>query len=391
MIKKILIVDDEIETLRLISIALRRQGMQVITANNGSQALELAFSEAPNLIILDIMMPDINGFEVVKRLKKDEKTRDIPVLIFSARNQSSDKVTGYESGADDYLTKPIHPAELISHVKTLLDKSPVILPEEPSSNYAVAVIGAAGGVGASTVMVNLACMSTRQLHSRKIIGVEMTPGHGSFRNFFGGSEDKKILEDFLRMPINEITPEAIEPELSQMPYGSRILMAGDSLKYNRYYEQHDHALKIMQQVNKMTPLAFFDFGAMHWSNFDTLLEWCNEVIVVSAPLPSVLTKTRKLVSELANYEFDTVKPLNIISISRSRFTIALTLNEMEESIHHSVSHIIPASPEQAYQAESSHRLIGLIRTNDIVSQQLRSATDKLLSRYNEFIETERHT
>jgi CheY-like chemotaxis protein/MinD-like ATPase involved in chromosome partitioning or flagellar assembly len=391
MIKKILIVDDEVETLRLISIALRRQGMQVITANNGSQALELAFSEKPNLIILDIMMPDINGFEVVKRLKKNAKTEDIPVLIFSARNQSSDKVTGYESGADDYLTKPIHPAELISHVKTLLEKSPVILPEEHPSNYAVAVIGAAGGVGTSTVMVNLACMSAQQLHSREIMGVEMTPGHGSFRSFYGGAEDKQILEDFLKMPINEITPDLIDPEVIRMSYGPRILTAGDSLNNNRYYEQHDHALKVMQQVNKMAPLAFFDFGSMHWSNYDTLLEWCNEVIVVSSPLPSIIVKTRKLVNELANYEFDTVKPLNIISISRGRSTIALTLNEMEEAIHHSVAHIIPASPEQAYQAEAGHKPIGLIRTNNIVTQQLNNATNKLLNRYNEFAETERQS
>ena len=387
MINKILIVDDEVETLRLISIALRRQGMQVITANNGSQALELAFSEKPNLIILDIMMPDINGFEVVRRLKKDAKTQDIPVLIFSARNQSSDKVTGYESGADDYLTKPIHPAELISHVKTLLEKSPVIFPEERPSNYSVAIIGAAGGVGVSTIMVNMACMTAQQAHIGEIIGVEMTPGHGSFRNFYGGGEDKKILEDFLKMPINEISPEMIEPELIRMSYGPQVLTAGDSLNYSRYYEQPDHALKVMQQVNKMAPLAFFDFGAMHWSNYDTLLEWCNEVIVVSSPLPSIILKTRKLVSELANFEFDTVKPLNIISISRGRSTIAPTLNEMEEAMHHSVSHIIPASPEQAYQAEVGHKPIGLLRTNNIVTQQLSSATTRLINRYNEFAET----
>ena len=174
MINKILIVDDEIETLRLISIALRRQGLQVITASNGTQALELAITENPNLIILDIMMPDISGFEVVKRLKNNKKTTDVPVLIFSARNQLDDKVTGYESGADDYLTKPIHPAELVSHVKSLLEKNPILEEKRRSNTYTVGVLSAAGGVGTSTVAINMASKLTQLTQPRSIVP-EMNP------------------------------------------------------------------------------------------------------------------------------------------------------------------------------------------------------------------------
>lgn len=384
MIKKILIVDDEVETLRLISIALRRQGLQVITANNGTQALELAFSEKPNLIILDIMMPDINGFEVVKRLKANTKTEDIPVLIFSARNQSSDKVTGYESGADDYLTKPIHPAELISHVKTLLDKSPVIIPQEHPKNYSVAVIGAAGGVGTSTVAINIACMASQHLQLRNVVCLEMTPGHGTFRNIYGVGDEKKTIEDFLKLPLQEITPESIQAELTRMSYGPLVLSSHADLSGSQYYQQNDHALMLVQQVNQMSSLAFFDFGTMHWSNYEKLLDWCSEVILVTSPLPSVISRTRKLVNELAVFDFDSVKPLNILSISHGRSSISLTLSEMEQALHHSVSHIIPASPEQAYQAEQAHKPIGLLRANNIVTQQLSNATAKLVERYKEF-------
>lgn len=384
MIKKILIVDDEVETLRLISIALRRQGLQVITANNGTQALELAFTEKPNLIILDIMMPDINGFEVVKRLKANTKTDDIPVLIFSARNQSSDKVTGYESGADDYLTKPIHPAELISHVKTLLDKSPVIIPQDHPKNYSVGVIGAAGGVGTSSVAINIACMASQHLQLRNVIGLEMTPGHGTFRNVYGVGDEKKTIEDFLKMPLQEITGETIQAELTRMSYGPLILSASSDLNGSQYYQQTDHAMMLLQQVNQMSSLAFFDFGTMMWPNYEQLLDWCSEVILVTSPLPSAISRTRKLVNELAGFDFDSVKPLNIISISHGRSSISFTLSEMEQALHHSVSHIIPAAPEQAYQSEQAHKPIGLLRANNIVTQQLSNATAKLVDRYKEF-------
>ena len=384
MIKKILIVDDEVETLRLISIALRRQGLQVITANNGTQALELAFTEKPNLIILDIMMPDINGFEVVKRLKASTKTEDIPVLIFSARNQSSDKVTGYEAGADDYLTKPIHPTELISHVKTLLDKSPVILPQEHPKNYTVGVIGAAGGVGASTVTINLACMAAQSLQIRDLVSLEMTPGHGTFRNRYDVHDEKKTVEDFLKMPIQEITQDAIQPELVRMSYGPLVLGSRPALENSQYLQQTDHALTLVQQINQMSSLALFDFGTMMWPNYEQLLDWCSEVIIVTTPLPSVIARTRKLVNELAAFDFDSIKPLNIISISHGRSSIALTLSEVEEGIRHSVSHIVPASPEQAYQAESAYKPIGLLRGNNLVTQQLSNASAKLVERYKDF-------
>jgi pilus assembly protein CpaE len=382
MIKKILIVDDEVETLRLISIALRRQGLQVINANNGTQALELAITENPNLIILDIMMPDISGFEVVKRLKKNKKTTDIPVLIFSARNQLDDKVTGYESGADDYLTKPIHPAELISHVKTLLDKSTSPEPTHRTASYTVGVMGAVGGAGASTMAVNLACNAAQHLHSRVVLA-EMTPGHGSFLNFYG-SESKKTLEDFLKMPIPEIDGQSLQTELIRMNYGPLVLAASDQLENIKYGQAVDQAELVVQELSNLAPLLFLDFGTMCWSNYARMLSQCDELILITAPFPSIIEKTRKLITQVSAYEFDSLKPLTLVSISQARSSISLTLSQMEEQIHHSIAHVIPASPEQAYQAENAHKPISFLRPNDLVSQQIVNASLKLVERYQEY-------
>ncbi len=110
MADKILIVDDDIDSLKLIGLMLQRHGYEVVAANAGNQALTKAASEKPSLIILDVMMPDMDGYEVCRRLRLNEETRAIPIIMFTAKTLIDDKVQGFEACADDYLTKPTHPA-----------------------------------------------------------------------------------------------------------------------------------------------------------------------------------------------------------------------------------------------------------------------------------------
>ena len=122
MPEKILVVDDDVDTVRLVGLMLQRQGYQIVAANNGMQALSMAPNEAPDLIILDAMMPDLDGFEVTRRLRALPATKNIPIIMFTAKSQVDDKVSGFEAGVDDYLTKPTQPRELIAHVKAILSR-----------------------------------------------------------------------------------------------------------------------------------------------------------------------------------------------------------------------------------------------------------------------------
>ena len=112
MAEKILIVDDDIDSLKLIGLMLQRQGYEISAASAGGQAINKAAAENPDLIILDVMMPDMDGYEVCRRLRADTTTQHIPIIMFTAKTLVDDKVSGFEAGADDYLTKPTHPAEL---------------------------------------------------------------------------------------------------------------------------------------------------------------------------------------------------------------------------------------------------------------------------------------
>lgn len=117
MASKILVVDDEESIVTIISYNLKKEGYEVITASDGESGLELALSEKPDLILLDIMMPNMDGYEVCRKVRKDS---NVPIIMLTARADEVDKVLGLEMGADDYVTKPFGNRELVARVKANL-------------------------------------------------------------------------------------------------------------------------------------------------------------------------------------------------------------------------------------------------------------------------------
>ncbi len=119
MPKKILAVDDERHIVRLVQVNLERAGYQVVTAFDGKEALQKVEAEQPDLVVLDVMMPYMDGFEVLQTLRKNQSTRDLPVIMLTAKAQDADVFRGWQSGVDCYLTKPFNPMELIAFVKRI--------------------------------------------------------------------------------------------------------------------------------------------------------------------------------------------------------------------------------------------------------------------------------
>ena len=122
MTKKILVVDDEDDILHFLELVLREKGYDVATASGGHEALTKAQIEQPNLILLDIMMPQMDGWEVLKLLRVDEETADIPVAMLSARTEAKDRVQGLQEGAIDYICKPFALQELLGKIEAIFSQ-----------------------------------------------------------------------------------------------------------------------------------------------------------------------------------------------------------------------------------------------------------------------------
>lgn len=120
--KRVLVVDDEIYIVHILEFTLTMEGYEVLTAADGEEALRRIQDDSPDLVVLDIMMPKMDGYEVLRRLRADEEFRHLPVILLSAKGRPIDRETGLEIGADDYIVKPFSPRRLLEKIHDLLDR-----------------------------------------------------------------------------------------------------------------------------------------------------------------------------------------------------------------------------------------------------------------------------
>ena len=155
--ERILFVDDEAQIRKLLSTYLTRQGYEIVTANDGYEALKSVRASAPALVITDVMMPNMNGFELTRRLRADHRTARIPVLMLSARKEADDILTGYSEGADEYVAKPVEMAILAAKIDVLLKRVKMTAGDIVKRRGRVILFAhGKGGAGVTTLAVNAA-------------------------------------------------------------------------------------------------------------------------------------------------------------------------------------------------------------------------------------------
>jgi two-component system alkaline phosphatase synthesis response regulator PhoP len=139
--KKILLVDDEVDILEFVSYNLEKEGYKVYTAQNGRDAIKIAEKKDPDLIILDVMMPEMDGIVTCEEMRKIPKLKNTVIAFLTARSEDYSQIAGFEAGADDYITKPIRPKVLITRVRALLKRSQLVEENEVVTNDSMITIG----------------------------------------------------------------------------------------------------------------------------------------------------------------------------------------------------------------------------------------------------------
>lgn len=388
MAEKILIVDDDLETLRLIGMMLQKQGYQVVSAKNGSEGLALALSERPDMIVLDIMMPDTDGYEVSKRLRDNPQTAPIPILMFTAKSQLEHKVAGYEAGADDYLTKPVHPAELIARIKALFTRSKTrgTGPLLTRRGYVVGIMAAKGGLGVSTLALNLA-LSYYQKTRAEVIAAEMRPGQGTWAGELGYQNDEG-LTNLLSMRAGDITLEDVEKQLTSTTYGIRLLLSTNKAsECNRLVNSIAQLEVILFHLFTLGSFFTLDIGTPYTPGLEKMLNMVDELILVTEPQPHSVKRTHQLMSELNTMGFSASKPFTVVINNRVRADMQLSAIQIQEMLNLPKTPFIPGVSEQSYQAAVRSIPLGFLQPDGIYMQQI----NEIAAQYAARLRNEKYT
>jgi CheY-like chemotaxis protein/MinD-like ATPase involved in chromosome partitioning or flagellar assembly len=380
MPQKILIADDDVETLRLIGLMLQRQGFEIAAASNGVQALDMSRNGSPDLIILDVMMPDMDGYQVTRQIRQDASTAEIPILMFTAKSQVEDKVTGYEAGVDEYITKPIHPAELVARVKALLSRAKS-RPASPNAErgYMIAVVAPKGGLGASTLALNLAISYAQRVKS-EVIAAELRPGHGCWAQDLGYNT-KEGLNNLLKTKPFEIRNTNVEAELVRTTFnGVRLLLADSEISDVDLVGASAQLEAVVRTLPFLAPMVLLDIGAPVLPKIDRILAFCDEVMLITEPFPSSLRSTKRYMTELGNCGFGKSKLLSLVMINRIRADVQLTITQVQESLGLTVAQVIPPVPEVAYQAALQYLPIVKIQPDGLIAQQFKRLAEIISQR-----------
>ncbi|MBI5671502.1 MAG: response regulator [Chloroflexi bacterium] len=371
MSDKILIVDDDIDSLKLIGLMLQRHGYEVMAANAGNQALTKAMNEHPDLIILDVMMPDMDGYEVCRRLRANADTRSIPIIMFTAKTLVDDKVAGFEAGADDYLTKPTHPAELASRVKAMLARTASQRRQEPSKGLAIGFIGAKGGVGTTTLALNVAAALT--LVGENPIVADFRLGSGSLGLSIGFGHSHGMA-NVLSKPVNDIRSSLIDGELVVHQSGLRALLSSARVKEAQLIYSAEAALAVVRSLKTMGRPAIFDLGSELNQTVSRLQREMDQVILVVEPNNVALAMAREALHEL---DANGSRRAHVVVVNRSSSNVQTPWHEIEQAIGQEIRAIISAAHDQLFQATKAAVPLVIYQPNAVVSSQIMKLSEDL--------------
>lgn len=394
MADTILVVDDDPETVRLMQLFLKRLGYNTLGAHSGALAIELARAEQPDLIILDVMMPGMDGIETSRSLHRLPETATIPVLMVTARTSSEDKTRGYEAGADIYLTKPVHSADLTHNIQALLAQGETRKSRLNSSAYTVGVIGAKGGVGTSTVAINVAAQSARiqrealksgglrgtgslRNPGSKVVAAEMRPGQGTW------SDELRLdgaggLCNLLCLPTAEITHAAVDKQLTPTTFGVRLLLACDLSVEPVYHEALDQYDAILDGLRAAADLLVLDTGVYASEIVTSVLDQCNEVIVVVEPDELTVRRAARLMELLRKHGFGAARPLTVVTVNRG-LSVVQPVSQIENTLARPVALGIPPAQELSAYAMRQMIPLSLAQPESLSAQQYARLAEMVLT------------
>jgi len=375
MAAQILIVDDDVEALKLIGLMLERKGYEIQATTSGEKALQKASEAIPDLIILDVMMPDIDGYEIAKRLRDQPETQEIPILFFTAKSDIHDKIAGFESGGDDYLTKPIHPAELLSRVEALLKRG-TRQGAETERGQAVVFLPIKGGVGNSTLALNAAITLSKEKDEQKSLLIEFQDGSGSLAMQMG-SRSTLGLQD-LTEEAGAFTMEKLDTYLLRHSASLYILPASSKPAGMAPHITETFTENLLSLVMNNYDYVLFDLPPRLDSSTKLVLQRADYVLITMEPNPIALRMAKGVLEHLESLNIGDYK-INLQVMYRAPAASAVKRETIHNELGLDILGSIPPAPDLAYDSWSTGRPIVTTQPMSLISQQVKMVVEDILS------------
>ena len=374
--RRILVVDDDADALRLVGLMLERQGFEILAAASGQQAVQKAVEAQPDLIILDVMMPDMDGFEVAARLQRHPATESIPILMFTAKVAVNDKISGFQAGADDYLTKPAHPRELTARVEALLERHPSG-EDESKHGHIVGFFPTKGGLGTSTLALNTAIELRRMHHDIPSALVELHEGSGTLALQLG-LKAQTGLATLLERPVSYITETNLLNLMVRHATGLQTLFAsakpcglGPELDKQR-------VRTILRHLNSRFDYVLLDLPPDLGEGYQEALRLCESILMTVEPTRVVVTLAQETLNALDGLSIDSQKA-RIILLHRSPVTGSLSSSTVVQTLHREMIAAIPPVPDLALESIQSGKPIVELQPHGLVTQQIRRVVQSIVT------------
>jgi pilus assembly protein CpaE len=335
MAAKILVVDDDPNVQRLLQYTLKQEGYEVVIAADGAEGFRLWGAEAPDLILLDVMLPKLDGYQVATKIRTEEGTTGhVPIIMLTAEREVEQKVRGLRAGADDYLIKPFHPAELLARIKSLLAR---FAPREtllarPPMGRVLAFYGAKGGVGTTTIAINAAIAFHREL-GRKVCLVAGNLQFGDHRVFLDLGLDRKSIVDIVTAP--SIDADLIRNVIVKHDSGVDLLLAPPSPETAELVHP-DHLPFIADQLTALYDYVLIDVDKRLDDVNLGVFEAAETVFVVMTADLSCLKNVRLILETMNHLNYPPGKVQLVLN--RSNAFTGISVKNAEGALRRTIDH-----------------------------------------------------
>ncbi|MBK8050023.1 MAG: response regulator [Anaerolineales bacterium] len=340
MAPRILVADDDMTLQKLFFHSLKMEGYEVIAAHDGIEALDKAIKERPDLIILDVMMPGLNGFDVARKLRENPATLTLPIIMLTGLSDVQERITGIRSGVDEYVTKPVDLRELAARVDGLLKRNRQLRQHAISKmGKVVSLIGAKGGVGVTTIALNLAALFSK--NDKSVILAELRADYGTLSVLLKTPAEHN-LGNLLKLETSAITETMVAAELYNTDFGVRVLFGPQRIEEYCVPEAAKYAA-ILERLSRLADFVIVDVSTAPDPAHEAIVRNSAQILLLTEPEVTSVAAALPRLRQMEHWGA-AAGMVGIVVVNRQG-TMMLSLREIENRIGKPVIGVAPPATE----------------------------------------------